>query len=252
MTTLYEQFNAVRTAQKNWLYEPDVQQKLIDIFKIICDIDLSNETTPFKPDGGSFGMEIVYNYKFKYGRVYVQTEKKEMQVMFIFDDPYDLTIPFSRSSSSHRCTVKVDHDLNFVEGRFGFYTSFSNRTLDRDVSGFLILCFERVINSKQSFNSIAYSPDMLSDNYLDLIPHHLHKNYLIPNIDFEQVFMEFMTFCSENPEDFYNVFVEYPNYEQIISNVDNFVLFLNLFNQQYIENSALLQSRILLLNMQTI
>lgn len=120
MTTLYEQFTAVKTSQKNWMYKPDVQQKLIDIFKIVCNIDLSSEEIPFKPDGGSFGMEIVYNYKFKYGIVYVQTDKQDMQVMFIFDNPYELTIPFSILERSHRCTVKVDHDLNFIESRFSF------------------------------------------------------------------------------------------------------------------------------------
>lgn len=249
MTTLYEEFIGVRTSKNNWSYKPDIQKKLVDIFKIICDIDLSNETEPFKPDGGSFGMEIVYNYKFKYGRVYVKTEKKKMQVMFIFDNPHDLIIPFSQPSRSNRCTVNVDNDLNFVESSFGFYTSFSNRTIDKNSSGFLILCFERINDGIQLFNSVTYSQDMQSDDYLDLVQYKLNKNYLIPNIEFEQIFIKFMTFCSEFPENFYNIFIEYPNYQEIISNIDKIVLFLNLFNKQYHENKELLAARLLLVDM---
>lgn len=252
MTTLYEQFNEVRKDKNNWRFKPDIQQKLIDIFKIISDIDLSLESTPFKPDGGSFGMETAYNYTFKYGRVHVQTEKKEMQVMFILDNPYELIVPFSLPSLSNRCSIKVDHDLNFIEGRFGFYISLSNRTLNRYVSGNLILGFERIINSTQSFNRISYSSGTTSNSHINLIQYNLHKNYLIPNYEFEQIFMEFITFCSHNPEEFYNVFIEYPNYEQIISSVDKFVVFLNLLYQQYTDNINLLKSRLLLLHMQKI
>jgi hypothetical protein len=251
MMTLYEQFTAVRTAEKNWMYKPDVQQKLIDIFKIVCNIDLSSEEIPFKPDGGSFGMEIVYNYKFKYGRVYVQTEKQEMQVMFIFDNPHELNIPFTNHSRSNRCTVKVDHNLNFIEARFGFYRSFSNRTLVKDVSGYVLFRFETINDGTNIFNSVSYSYSMESDDYIDLIPYGL-IDYSIPNNDFEQILMDFMTFCSEEPEDFYNVFVEYPNYDDLMTSVDNLVIFLNLLKQQYIENREILQSRILLLTMQAI
>lgn len=251
MMTLYEQFTAVRTAEKNWMYKPDVQQKLIDIFKIVCNIDLSSEEIPFKPDGGSFGMEIVYNYKFKYGRVYVQTEKQEMQVMFIFDNPYELILPFSIPHRPHRCTVKVDHDLNFIESRFGFYRSFSNRTLDRDIAGYVLFSFETINDGTKTFNSVAYSYNMESDDYIDLI-HYGLINYSVPNNDFEQILMDFMTFCSDEPEDFYNVFVEYPTYEDLMKSVDKLVFFLNLLKQQYIENRELLKSRILLLNMQAI
>lgn len=251
MTTFYEQFTAVRGAQKNWMYKPDVQQKLIDIFKIICDVDLSNEESPFKPDGATFGMEICYNYKFKYGRVYVQTEKKEMQVMFIFDNPYELIIPFSIPDRSHRCTVKVDHDLNFIESRFGFYRSFSNRTLDRDIAGYVLFCFETINDGTKTFNSVSYSYSMDSEDYIDLIPYGL-INYSISNNDFEQILIEFMTFCSDEPEDFYNVFVEYPTYEALMNSVDKLVAFLNLLKQQYIENRTLLKSRLLLLTMQAI
>lgn len=249
MTTLYEQFTAVKTSQKNWMYKPDVQQKLIDIFKIVCNIDLSSEEIPFKPDGGSFGMEIVYNYKFKYGIVYVQTDKQDMQVMFIFDNPYELTIPFSILERSHRCTVKVDHDLNFIESRFSFYSSLSNRTLDRDRSGYVIFCFENINDGTKTFNNVSYS--YKSENYIDLMPSGL-INYSVPNNDFEQLLIEFMTFCSQEPAEFYNVFVEYPSYKELINSVDNLVVFLNLLKQQYIENRELLQSRVLLLNMQAI
>lgn len=251
MTTFYEQFTAVRTAKNNWMYKPDVQEKLIGLFKIIFDVDLSNEETPFKPDGATFGMEIVYNYKFKYGRVYVGTEKTEMQVMFIFDNPHELIIPFSIPHRSHRCTVKVDHDLNFIESRFCFYRSFSNRTLDRDIAGYVLFCFETINDGTKTFNSVSYSYNMDSEDYIDLIPYGL-INYSIPNNDFEQILMEFMTFCSDEPEDFYNVFVEYPTYEALMNSVDQLVVFLNLLKQQYIENRELLQSRILLLTMQAI
>jgi len=249
MTTLYKQFTKVRTAKKKWLYTPDVQQKLIELFKIVCNIDLSTEETPFKPDGASFGMEIVYNYAFKYGRVFVQTAKTEMQVTFIIDNPHELIIPFSVSNRSHTCTVKVDHDLNFIESRVSFYSSFSNRTLDKDRSGYVIFCFENINDGTKTFNNVSYS--YKSENYIDLTPYGL-INYSTPNNDFEQLLIEFMIFCSEEPEEFYNIFVEYPTYEELTNSVDNLVVFLNLLKQQYIENRELLQSRVLLLNMQAI
>lgn len=249
MKTIYEQFIAVRKKQKKWLYKPDVQQKLIGLFKIICDVDLSSEDTPFKPDGCSFGQETVYNYTFKYGKVFVQTDKTEMKVTLIFDNPSDLIIPFSIQDRSHSCIVKVDHNLNFIESRFSFYSSFSNRTLDKDRSGYVIFCFENINDGTKTFNNVSYS--YKSENYIDLIPSGL-INYSAPNHDFEQLLIEFMTFCSLEPAEFYNVFVEYPTYKELINSVDNLVFFLNLFKRQYIENRELLQSRVLLLNMQAI
>jgi len=247
MSTIYKELTTVKTINNN----PNIQKKLVDIFKIICDIDLSHEETPFIFDGGSLRKKIVYNYKFKYGVAYVETYEQEMRVIFVFNNSENLVIPFNIPLRSSRCVVQVDHDLNFIDGRFGFFTSFSNKNSEEKESGYILLCFESINNGTMWYNQVSYSNTVLEEK-IGLQPSSIDEIYSIPNDEFEQIFIKFMTYCSKNTEYFYNVFSEYPKCKYIVENINELIIFLNLLSQQYVENPTLLKSRILLLTMQVI
>jgi len=247
MTTFYEEFTRHRL-EKKFGYEPDLNGIMIGLFIRIFGIDLSNEIKPFSSYGGSFGLETSFSYRFKYGQMDVSTNKENMEVIIYFRDPTELSVPYL----AKQCTVKVDHDLNFIESRFHFYTQYSKIRLGIPHFGFSLLRVERVSDRERSYNSISYTADMNSDDYIDLSHHALDKHYFIINHQFETAFREFMTLCSKKPADFYNVFSEYPSYSDFIGDINQLIYFLNLFQQQYTQDLQLLKSRMLLFHMQAI
>jgi hypothetical protein len=61
-----------------------------------------------------------------------------------------------------------------------------------------------------------------------------------------------MDSCATRPYQFYELFPEYPNYVEFMENMQKAVEFLNLFNFQYINQFDVLESKLLLLEMQAI
>lgn len=247
MTTFYEEFTRHRM-ENRFGYDPDLNEIMINLFIRIFGIDLSKEDKPFSSYGGSFGNETSFSYRFKYGQISVSTNKENMEVIFYFSNPAELSIPYL----AKQCTVKVNHNLNFIEARFHFYTQYSKKYLDIPKSGFSLLRVEQVNDGVNLYNALSYTADMHSDYYVDLSNHNLDKHYFTPNYKFESVFREFMTLCSKQPADFYNVFTEYPTYSDFIGDINHLIHFLNLFQKQYTEDLQVLQSRMLLFHMQAI
>lgn len=255
MPTLYEEFTDCRKQVFSSRYQPNISKQLVSLFNLICGIDLSSEHDPFISDGSSYGMETTFNYKFKYGRIHVATNKAAMEVIFFFSNPVELSIPFH----SNRCNIHVDHNLNLIEGVFHFYSSFTRKTLNNDMdgmAGYSYIRYNRINDGTKLFNRLAYlkheDNTQKLDEYTDMSLHGINSNYLIPNFEFELLFKKFMRFCEKNPEEFYDVFTEYPNRNQFIDSIEGAVKFLNLFHAQYTDNIGLLKSRLLLLSMQEI
>jgi len=249
MTTLYDNFIDCRSPTFRWSYTPKVNEPLVTLFKLVYGIDLSNEVNPFKPDGASFGIDITFNYNFNYGQVNVSAKEKDMEVTFFIKDADKFRIPFHSS----RCIIKTDHNLKLIDANFNFYTSVSKKTRNKDTSGYALIRYIRIFNGINDFNQIGYdNKNTKNEDYIDLMNYGIDSTYLKANFEFELLFKEFMQFCEKFPDDFYDVFTEYPSDNQFIDDINQAVVFLNLFAQQYNDDNRLLKSRMLLLSMSKI
>jgi hypothetical protein len=228
-----------------------IAAKLETLFNQFCDIDLSDEQTPFTPNGGMVGQEMTSFYQFKYGTANVATKDRKLEVSFLFSDNNLLKVPFGNSC----CTVLVDDDLNFKKATYSYYVCFSKRILDPYYTDFehCNLLIQRIVDETNYYNIILYhNTRSEGKEYKDLLQHGLNERYIIPDYVFEMMFKKFIVFACTKPFDFYEAFPEYPSYMDFIHKIDQTVSFMNLFNQQYTADSTLLNQKMLLLDMQVI
>jgi hypothetical protein len=228
-----------------------IAAKLGSLLNQFCDIELSDNSPSFTPSSAIVGQEMTSSYKFKYGGADVSTNKDHLEVIFFFQNNDLLKVPFGAS----RCTVTVDHDLNFKKATYSYYVCFSKRILDPRYTDFehRTLLIQRTVTLTHSYNEILHH-NVHSDgkNYKDLFQDGLDERFMTPDYDFEKMFMKFIVFAANNPNHFYDSFPEYPSYMDFIRETDQTVAFINLFNQQYTADSSLLNQNMLLLDMQVI
>lgn len=228
-----------------------IAAKLETLLNQFCDINLSDDETPFIPNGGMVGQEMVSCYQFKYGSADVSTKDQNLEVTFFFKENNLLKIPFGTS----RCVVTVDHDLNFKKATYSYYVCFSKRILDSDYTDFehCNLLIQRIVDETNHYNTILYhNTQSKGKEYKDLLQHGLNERYVIPDYAFEMMFKKFIVFACTKPFDFYEAFPEYPSYMDFIHKIDKTVAFMNLFSQQYTADPTLLNQKMLLLDMQVI
>lgn len=254
MKTIYDYLFECKRKQTTTL-DTDVKlriaAKLGLLLNQFCDIELSDNSPSFTPNGGFVGKEMVSCYQFKYGSVDVSTKDHHLEVTFFFKENDLLKVPLGTS----RCVVTVDHDLNLKKATYSYYVCFSKRILDSDYTDFehCNLLIQRIVDGKNYYNTIFYhNTQSEGKEYKDLLQQGLSERYVIPDYEFEMMFKKFIVFVSTKPFYFYEAFPEYPSYMDFIHKIDQTVDFMNLFNQQYIADPILLNQKILLLDMQVI
>jgi len=243
MKTLYEQFIECKQAHNNSVKNNTlIVQQLVELFYRSYGIDLSATPNCFFNHVGTIGEELSLSYKFEYGEVNVSTFKKRMQVIFFHKD--HVKAPFH----ANRCTVDVDHNLNFISANYCIYFSFSNRALKSNGVGYNQMKINRVIDSKGAYNSLAFRhSDSLDDNlFLDVEQGKLDKRFLTPNVNLEKEFYRFIDFITEYPQDFNTLFTGYPRFSECVAQSDSIVDLVNTFvHQYYTDNTKLMQTLLL-------
>lgn len=219
--------------------------KFIFLLKQVFDIDLSNETNPFQEVSQMIGDNIDICYLFKYGSILVSTHKENTDIsvyVTITDSVISDTFPYKSTS----CSLKLDHDMNFIQASFDISLEFSH-SYNNEYS---LLQIRNVLSpSSRIVKTFTYSNQTQYSVSKDLKSFGLSSNFFTANKEFDDCLIDFLTCCSETPKQFYDEFPEYPNYDKLISTVEGTVQLLSIFNKQYIDDKDLLKSRLLLTEM---
>lgn len=251
MKTLYEQFRECKLALNSDVSDnPVITQKLKVLFHKAYGIDISDESILFKKDIASIGQELSVSYKFEYGSVDVST--KYDQLVVIFFHKKDFKAPFE----ANRCTISVDHDLNFVRAEYCMYFSFLNSVLHNNggYGGYNQMKIQRVIDLNGAYNHLSFrhSDSIDDDLFIDVERSKLDERFLQPNADLEETFYKLIDFVTERPHEFYAIFDGYPSFSNCVEHSDAIIDFVNVFVHQYFSDNERLKQNMLLLDMQVI
>lgn len=246
--TIYE-----RVTNKDYSIEPILVSRLIDLLKIVSGIDLSGQDNTFKRNVIISGGFVTFELNFPYGTVAVTSRKGLLKVDFKFLRIMTHQFPFN----TWQCYIDVDHEMNFEKARFEYYFSVSKYDLNRNQSSskYCAIKINRVLDKHLNlFNTFEYN-NLLSKsfrNYEDLFSVGLHKDFSVPNNEFEILLIKFLDIFKYDPYTFYSIFTEYPSFVHVIEQINKAKDFLNLFHKQYVNDFDLLTSRMLLIDMQEI
>jgi hypothetical protein len=250
MKTLYEQFRECKLALNSDVRDnPLIIQKLKVLFHKVYGIDISDESILFKKDIASIGQELSVSYKFEYGSVDVSTKYDQLVVTFFHKK--DFKAPFE----SNRCTISVDHDLNFISAEYCMYFSFLNSVLHNNggYGGYNQMKIQRVIDLNGVYNHLSFRhSDDAGDVFINVERSKLDERFFQPNTDLEEKFYQLIDFVTEHPHEFYAIFDGYPSFTNCVEHSDAIIDFVNVFIHQYFSDNERLKQNMLLLDMQAI
>lgn len=230
MKTIYELLIQCQRRMTLKCFKSNVNKPLILLLKKISHIDLSNEPYPFVADGGSLTINVTVNYRFKYGRVAISANEHDIEVDFFFDPSYLALLNITLHSN--RCTVNVDHNLNFIKATFNQPFSFYKKDLKTEYNehNYFNIMLSHTIELEKTYNSLSYNFNHL-DKYLKI--NGFDKRFYMHNFDLELLLIKFINFVAYNPDVFYLGFSKYPSYHEIIMDLNAIVNFINMFIDQY-------------------
>lgn len=248
MTTIYE-----RLINKDYSVEPLIVSHLIVLLKIVTGLDLSGQDVTFTRNMIMTGDYVTIEFYFPYGVASATARKGVMSADFKFLRKMKEQFPFN----AWHCEIAVDHDMNFEKACFEYYISVSKYNLNRNdsSSAYCALKITHILDRELNrLNTVEYN-NLFSKTfrtYDDMFTIGLNSYFMTPNNDFEQQLIKFLDFFKADPHVFYSIFTEYPSFVHFIEKIDKVKDFLNLFHSQYINEFDVLQSRMLLIDMQAI
>jgi len=253
MTNIYEaMLHFKNTKEPNWGMTPLVSSKLASLLQQATGIELQGDATHFTKNISVCGLEVAMDYFFKYGSATLSLKDNELEVGFYFfgKDDNVYTTPFN----AKQCRVYIDRDFNFKFAVFNYKVTFLKSLLNNydNSSEYADIKIQKIINKDSIKTTFKYQNYSTSKEYISLHDKGLDANFFIDDINFELFFANFMDSCAKSPHKFDELFPEYPSYLDFIENIHKAVEFLNLFKFQYINQFYLLESRLLLLDMQNI
>lgn len=224
--------------------------KCIHVFEQITSIKLSPAVIRRERIASSDSSASI-KYIFNYGSFYIKAkEDSPLFFKFSFDvgsQENDLHIPFD----SRECTVKVDDDLNFLKCLFSNQIQMSDLYLgiNLDNPSFATIQLIRTIDKEGEYKTVIQYVNRfdISSELIDL-----HADFYECNHTFDKAFLKMMKRLESNPNLFYSVFSEYPAYSDLMTREEKVLEFLTIFHKQYKEDSIILDSRFLLLDMKGI
>lgn len=248
MTTIYE-----KLTNKDYSDEPTIIARLIILLNIVTGIDLTGQDSLFKLSTIITGGFVTIEFYFPYGSASVTSKKGFLTADFKYLRNINKQSPFN----SRHCQINVDHEMNFEKARFEYYLHISEYDLNQKniSSAYCSFKINHILNKDLSrINTVEYNNlhSTTFRTYTDMSSVGLNSYFLKPNNGFEQILIKFLDFFKQKPHMFYTVFTEYPSFVHVIEQVEKAKDFLNLFHKQYINDFDLLESRMLLIDMQEI
>lgn len=250
MTNIYQTL-----LEQDYSIQPTIVERVIVLLKMVTGLDLSDHDADFKRGVILTSASITMELLFPYGIVEVTATPKDHCLNVVFKFKRDLAIKFPLDAWI--CKVSVDHEMMFQKAFFEHYMSVSRYNWDaqNQSNAYCAIKIQHVIDADlHHFNTVEYNNLFSTSHtfYEDLKNLGLNNDFFIPNIDFERHLLKFLDLFRRIPRIFYSVFTEYPSFNSIIDHIDKAAAFLNLFHTQYISDFELLQSRLLLVDMQEI
>lgn len=254
MTNIYDAMvHFKKTKESLWGISPLVSSTLVPLFQQATGIELLGDEQHFTNNISVCGLEVAMDYFFKYGSATLSLKNDELEVGFYFinkpDDGYPT--PFN----AKQCRVYIDRDFNFKQAIFNYHVSFSKALLNNyDQSAvYAAIKIQKIIEQESTRTTVGYQ-NLLSKakEYTSLHDKGLDAHFFTTDVKFELFFVRFMEACAKRPYEFYELFPEYPSYVDFMEKMHKAVEFLNLFNFQYINQFDVLESKLILLDMQAI
>jgi hypothetical protein len=227
-----------------------VNEKLIELFYKAYSIQEPLEQIFFERNISSIGLRISVAYNFQYGSVHLAVENNKLLVTFYHKDDW-----FKAPFGADRCMVSVDHNLNFIQSEYSTYFAFLNSVLHNNggYAGYNHMQIKQFTDSAGTRNQLAFChPDDNDDLFKAAPEGKLDKRFSIPNVQFENTFLQIIDFVTDRPHEFYAIFPEYPSFSECVDSADGIINFVNLFVEQYFNDNERLQQHLLLLDMQAI
>lgn len=253
MTNIYDAMAHFKnTKEPNWGMTPLVSSKLVSLLRQTTGIELQGDEPHFTKNISVCGLEVAMDYFFKYGSATLSLKNDELEVGFFFPRKDDIVFP--TPFNAKKCRVYLDRDLSFKEAIFNYRVTFLKDLLNNydNSSEYADIKIQKNINTDSITTTFKYQNYSTSKEYISLHDKGLETDFFSDDINFEVFFANFMDSCAKSPHQFDELFPEYPSYIEFIENIHKAVEFLNLFKFQYINQFDLLESRLLLLDMQAI
>lgn len=235
-----------------------IKNKLITLLNSVCNIDLST-LSPDDENYFYFDEEYKQHHAIKYHFNYTGTEAGEAEVLLILSgERFFVSFRFYKKekhpnlpAGAYCVDIDVDEQLRYIGAefaiRYDFGWKFDNpkhrgsflfyKVLDKDLNlSTVISCINRNSRKTHTWLKTSDLPSLFFEN----------------NHHFYDTLREMLEFCEMQPTLFYSVFSEYPNHIELASSSESVKQFLTLYHDQFTKDSSIVESRLLLLEMQAI
>lgn len=269
MVTIYEEFLKRKSTKRLGKELTSIMnEKLTQLLKDTCNIDLSGTDSPFSqwhfidlhdlhphPRFTVFNdgvMDVNFHFKNGSATIMLYPKRKVLTVAFHFNKlGCDLMFPYDSKS----CFVTVDHDMNFIEAQFRINFCLFKSTIDKTDSSRTSSMVSIQVNHDNQGDvktQFIYGNNLYATLLKDLSAHGLSPAFFNSDESFNLILSRFMKVNTEHPDMFYDEFKEYISYQELMSSVNSMVYFLNMFAEQYNNDLYLLTSRLMLIEMRNI
>lgn len=235
-----------------------IKKKLVTLLNSVCNIDLST-MSPDDENYFSFDQDYNQHYKIKYHFNYTGTDAGEAEALVILSgERFFVSFQFykkekhpSLPAGAYCVDIDVDDRLRYkcaeFETRYDFgwtlgnpkhrATFFFYKVLDKNLKlSTVINCVNRNSRKTHTLLKTKDLPALFFEN----------------NHHFYDTLKEMLECCEMQPNLFYSVFSEYPDHLALASSSDSVKKFLTLYHDQFTKDSSIVESRLLLLEMQAI
>jgi len=255
MTNIYDAMvHFKNTKNPNWSMTSLVSSKLVSLLRQTTGIELQGDEPHFTKNISVCGLEVAMDYFFEYGSATLSLKNDELEVGFFFPRKDDNVFP--TPFNVKKCRIYIDRELNFKQAIFNYNVSFLKSLLNNydQSSVYAAIRIQKIIEQDSTTRTTVEYQNLLSNakEYTLLHDKGLDSHFFTSDVKFEFFLAKLMDSCANRPYQFYELFPEYPNYVEFMENMQKAVEFLNLFKFQYINQFNLLESRLLLLDMQAI
>lgn len=235
-----------------------IKKKLLTLLKTVCNIDLSTMSCD---DENYFQFDSDYNQhqKIKYHFNYTGTDVGEAEALVILSgERFFVTFQFYKKekhpnlpAGAYCVDIDVDERLRYISAEFETRYDFGwklNNPKHRAT-----FFFYKVLDKKLKLSTVINCINRNSRKTHTLLkPKDLPVLFFENNHHFYDILKEMLECCEMQPNLFYSVFGEYPDHVELATSSEAVKKFLTLYHDQFTMDSSIVESRLLLLEMQAI
>lgn len=235
-----------------------IKKEMVILLKKVCDIDLSSMAVD-DPDYFQFDSSYQQYHKINYHFNYTGTDVgKSKAFITLSGERFFVTFQFykkekhpSLPAGAYCVDIDVDERLRYILAEFEIRYDFGWKLPNPKHRATFF--FYKVLDKNLELSTVinCISKNSCKTNYW-------FKTKDLPTLFFENnhhfydILKEMLECCEMQPNLFYSVFSEYPNHIELASSSESVQQFLTLYHDQFTKDSSIIESRLLLLDMQSI